>query len=276
MGKTPSEVGRYERERYPEEQEIVVTEVDVRAVPQHPEDPEQIQAEIEQTRAEMSETIDAIQDRLSPQHLKQQAKDTVREQLHEAKDYVYDATVGRAEQTAKGVGSSMMDTIKQNPIPAAIAWLSLGYMFMKSSGSSSNHHRAAYYDYREPRYGYYESSSSGGVRQQASQYAHEAKDQASYYAGQAQHQAQESADWMQQKLHENPLTVAAIALAVGAALGLAVPETQTENQLMGETRDSVMEQAKSMGQDVMHKAQHVAEEAKDSAKQAAKQQGLTS
>lgn len=40
---------------------------------------EQTRAEIESTRAEMHDTIDAIQAKLSPDNLKQQAKDTVRD-----------------------------------------------------------------------------------------------------------------------------------------------------------------------------------------------------
>src|SRR3712207_2351501 len=44
-------------------------------------------AEIERTRADMSETVDAIQERLSPENLKEQPKDRVKE-----------ATVGRADR----------------------------------------------------------------------------------------------------------------------------------------------------------------------------------
>lgn len=50
-------------------------------------EPGQIRAEIQQTRAEMSETIDAIQEKLSPQRVMEQARETVR-----------DATVGRIER----------------------------------------------------------------------------------------------------------------------------------------------------------------------------------
>src|SRR3954471_23622969 len=65
------------------------------------EEPEQIRAQIEDTRAEMSSTIDAIQEKLNPDNVKEQAKEAVRE-----------ATVGRVEdavnnagQTAKGFGA---------------------------------------------------------------------------------------------------------------------------------------------------------------------------
>ncbi|MBW3636145.1 MAG: DUF3618 domain-containing protein, partial [Armatimonadetes bacterium] len=47
---------------------------------------EEIRDEIEHTRAEMSQTIDELQEKLSPQHIKEQVKDSVRE-----------ATIGRAE-----------------------------------------------------------------------------------------------------------------------------------------------------------------------------------
>lgn len=82
---------------------------------------------IEQTRANMSGTIDAIQDRLSPQRLTQQAKDAV-----------YDATVGRVGQTMNDVtesaregGSTLLDTIRQNPIPAALVGIGMGWLIMK-------------------------------------------------------------------------------------------------------------------------------------------------
>ncbi len=39
--------------------------------------PAEIEVNIEQTRAEMSETIDAIQERLSPAHIKELVRDQV-------------------------------------------------------------------------------------------------------------------------------------------------------------------------------------------------------
>jgi len=54
------------------------------------EDAAQIRAQIEQTRSEMSETIDAIQGKLNPDNLKEQAQEMVRE-----------ATVGRAQEAER-------------------------------------------------------------------------------------------------------------------------------------------------------------------------------
>lgn len=101
MGERPGEIGRYERKRYPDEPEVVVSEVEVVVVRHDPQDRAEIRAEIAGTRTEMT---NAIQERLNPQHLREQAKETGREQLGEPKDYMYDATIGRAERTAKGAG----------------------------------------------------------------------------------------------------------------------------------------------------------------------------
>jgi len=148
--------------------ETRVTESDV---VEDAEDPEEIRAEIAQTRSELSETIDAIQERLSPQTLVAEAKDAVRE-----------ATVGRAEQmvsnvgqtvgnaanevvstaedvvstagdTARGATSTIMDTIRENPLPAALAGIGLGWLFMNSRSRSSAP-RSGYYrrEYQVPAY----------------------------------------------------------------------------------------------------------------------------
>lgn len=100
------------------------------------ESPEAIRAEIERTRAEMSETIDAIQERLSPEVLKTQAKEAIRE-----------ATVGKAEQfmsqmeyTARSKGSSMWETIKHNPMPAALAGIGIGWLLMSSRKDDHEYH----------------------------------------------------------------------------------------------------------------------------------------
>jgi uncharacterized protein YjbJ (UPF0337 family) len=117
-------------------------------------DPEtrQIHQDIEDTRVEMDETIDTLQRRLDPERLIAQAKEAALEVTHESVDKakeavrevasdargaVRGATIGRVEQMARdlddmsgGAGSGMMDTIKANPIPAAMVGIGLGWLFM--------------------------------------------------------------------------------------------------------------------------------------------------
>jgi len=109
----------------------------------------EIRAEIEQTRSEMSATIDAIQERLNPQNIVEQAKETVRE-----------ATVGRVENmvsevkdTARETGNSVLDMIQKNPVPAAAIGLGLGWLLTRGggdSGNGSNAYPASYNTYPSP------------------------------------------------------------------------------------------------------------------------------
>ena len=110
------------------------------------DDPAQIRAEIEQTRARMGQTIDQIQERLSPARLKQQTKDTIR-----------DATIGkveemtnRAEYEVKSWRSKIVQTVKDNPVPAALIGVGLGWLIM--ADSDNNHDNYSYDDYRQRPY----------------------------------------------------------------------------------------------------------------------------
>jgi hypothetical protein len=98
---------------------------------------EAIRGDIEDTRANMSSTIDAIQEKLSPQRLTEQAKGAVR-----------DATVGRVQNmasnitdTAKDTGSTLMDTIRANPLPAALIGVGVGWLFMSARRKAAERDR---------------------------------------------------------------------------------------------------------------------------------------
>lgn len=276
------------------------------------DNPNQIRGDIEGTRAQMGQTIDRIQERLSPQRLASEAKDTVRE-----------ATIGKAEQvvsqatgTAKSAGRGFMAAIRENPIPAALAGIGLGWLFFKSRENMPDNQPS------QPRYDGYRVSGGGyggpayrvpvdqgdqasatdrvrdkasqvtgqatdkasqmtsQVTDQAQQMASQAQDKAGQLAEQAQYQAQRARGWLERTWDENPLAMTGLALAAGAVVGMAIPETEPENRLMGQARETVVEKAQGVAQDTMQKAQSVAQQAadaaKDATKDAAQQQGLTS
>jgi len=128
------------------------------------EDTAEIRAGIEETRAEMSETIEAIQDRLNPQHLKEQVKDQVREQFQEVKATVREATIGKAEDMARNMGETLdearyglLETIRQNPVPAALVGIGLGWLFMNRQSAPDRRYnrynnQARYYAGSRPHY----------------------------------------------------------------------------------------------------------------------------
>lgn len=285
-------------------------------------DPDVIRSEIARTRARMSETVDQIQARLAPEHLKQQAQDAIRE-----------ATIGRieemtmtVEQKARNWRSGLVHTIRENPVPAALVGIGLGWLLM--SGRDGDDDYPAYYqerngrhynggsDYR-PYYAHYPREEQGRMesarmrageaidtaqervgemtqqaQERVSSLAHEARDQVRETADQlsdrADHLTQEArarAEEMRfqtrmgmyrakrtfsDTLEENPMAVAAVALAAGALVGIALPSTPVENRWMGETRDRVMDEARTMAQDTVERVKHVAQEAEQAAVDTAK------
>ena len=83
--------------------------------------PRQIHSDIRHTRSEMSETMDALGAKFDPDHLKEEAKDALR-------------------STARDARRSMIDTIKENPFPAAIAGLSVAWLLFGNSNDHSSSH----------------------------------------------------------------------------------------------------------------------------------------
>jgi hypothetical protein len=119
---------------------------------------EQLREEIEETRVELSHTVDAIQERLKPSTLVDQAKE-------QAREAVMGATVGRAEHMMSGAGHkargfqmSIMDTVRSNPVPAAAAALSLGWLWMNRSRGAETEERYMYRERPGRDYGYGQST----------------------------------------------------------------------------------------------------------------------
>jgi gas vesicle protein len=107
-------------------------------------DPAAIRADIRDTRERVGDTLEQIGERLNPNHLKAQVREQVRENVTHLKDQVRDnlrdATIGRVEHMAQNAADrvnearySIADTIRENPIPAALVGIGLGWLFMNRS-----------------------------------------------------------------------------------------------------------------------------------------------
>lgn len=173
---------------------------------------EQIVAQIEDTRSRMSGTIDEIGNRLNPQVVADQAREHIRE-----------ATVGRVERavndagyTAQQTGNTIISTIRENPVPAALAAVGIGWLAMRmrdqQSGADSENRPRAYrgdwYDRRpvsgtEPysgsRYATEPRSGTGGTGEQVAGRAEEVGQQARQAADDIAGQARHSADDVRQQ-----------------------------------------------------------------------------
>jgi hypothetical protein len=98
--------------------------------------------------------------------------------------------------------------------------------------------------------------------------ARDAGDRAAYYGRRARSGFLET-------LHEHPLVLGALGLAVGAAIGAALPATEKEDEWLGDTRDRLTDRAKEAGREQVEKARAAAGAAYSAAREEAERQGLT-
>jgi hypothetical protein len=256
--------------------------------------------DIEQTKEELAGTLSALEEKFSPSQVREavgaelqqmeervrgalaDAKESVKTELKEAvtgaKESLRAATLGRVETFATNVGDTMnaaretlVDTIYNNPLPAAVTGVGLVWLLMNRSrsaragvprwnGSAGQAGTSAGQVARETTgaigQGMQRATDAAGdalhsatdvvtsIAQTASegvqQAAHTVSDSAMALAGTAQHGAKRVERTVQRALQQRPLAVGAAAVAIGTMVGASLPGTSAENRLMGEARDEVL------------------------------------
>lgn len=99
----------------------------------------EIRRDIEQTRDEMSETIDAIQEKLRPASIVSSATQRVKDATTERVRNMTQSAGEAANRMMYGTGGrqeGIMGGIRENPIPAALIGLGAAWWYMNSRGSS--------------------------------------------------------------------------------------------------------------------------------------------
>ncbi|MEW5729946.1 MAG: DUF3618 domain-containing protein [Pseudomonadota bacterium] len=266
-----------------------------------------IQEEIERTRTEMASTLDAIEQKLSPRQLMDQAVDTMRDLASDQ------SRVGHA--------------VRENPIPLALIGLGLAWFaFSATSKRRETTEIEGYEGYegyeagvpssawgspggletsRSSDYGYgyaaasgtsgygaeaeYVGPSTGGggdggqsIKGRASQMTGQASEglsrateqtrrRVSQWSRSARYQASHAADRTWETYQEHPITMGAVAVLLGAAIGAILPRSRTEEEMMGPQARDAMRQAREAAGDLAERAGHVAGTAFDKAKEEAKE-----
>jgi hypothetical protein len=247
----------------------------------------EIRAEIEQTREDMSETIDAIQEKLRPGNIVNEAKERVKsattERVRQMADSAGETAQQAYEQTRQAAGD-LVEGARSNAVPAAMIGVGVAWLLVerfRQNNRRADHRRWRSGSYRAP--GYDESADyrrSTAVPLYGSRHEDEESDygDAGYRARNAASGLSETAadlrertmrtgrrarNQFQRLLHENPLMVGAAAVVVGAAIGMALPETERENEWLGETRDNVVDKAQDVARNAATRAQEAAGEVAD-------------
>jgi hypothetical protein len=199
--------------------------------------PDEILAEIDRTRGEMDRTLSAIEQRLTPGQLVDQGLSYFRE--------------SGANEFVQNLGGAA----KNNPLPVAL--VGIGLTWLMALGRQPAQHQG---------FGAYEAESSGpGMREKASgamrgisERVGSAKSQIGDRASSQWERARGGIDYM---IHEQPLALGAIGIAIGAVLAAAAPRTRKEQELMGEASRSVTEKAKDLGSQQLEKAKETMKQA---------------
>jgi hypothetical protein len=241
----------------------------------------EIRADIEETRLEMGSTLNELGDRLDPGHLIDHAKENVRE-----------ATIGRVEDTARGVSEMVFDTIKRNPIPAALAGVGLAMLWKNRSQESGTSGRISHgtdYGYPArpsnmysgdrsqdpgPKVGDAVSGVGSKVGDAASTVGQTVGGAATAVASGAQQATSEvvqragataeEVGWkLDSFMQANPLAMGAIAVGAGAVVGSLLPETDEEREILGDAS----RQVSAVVRDTVDQATTKAEETFDRAEE---------
>ena len=119
----------------------------VPTVPSDTDDPGVIRHQIKETRVQMGQTIEQIQERLSPENLKEQAKESIRE----AAIGKVEEMTNKAEREMKSWRRRLTHTVKENPVPAALIGIGIGWL-MISDSDSDDYDSEYYYSSNVNRY----------------------------------------------------------------------------------------------------------------------------
>jgi Protein of unknown function (DUF3618) len=224
----------------------------------------EILGEIEQTRREMGATLNELGERLTPGHLVYQAKENIRE-----------ATVGRLEDTTRGMSDMVFETIKRNPIPTAMAGIGLAMLWRNRTGQASDARDGAYHHPGLPSTAYFadEKQDLGSKVSDAATTVGEGVGGAvSSIAGGAQQATGEVVEragatakevgWkLDSFMQASPLAMGAIAVGAGAVIGSLIPETEPEREVLGDASRQVgttlrdtLDEASSKAEDAFDKA----------------------
>jgi Protein of unknown function (DUF3618) len=258
--------------------------------------PQEVQREVQQSRADAEETLEAIQERLSPGQMFEQVVDYMRSS--NGSDFV------------RNLGTMVRD----NPVPVALVGTGLVWLMLSSSRSTRRQ-----YDGEDDLPGSYgETHYGGGLSEDARQGAgwsesasetardfsegaragaRSVRDRAGRLGASARHRVSEAGEQLWQgardagdragyygqrarrgffdTLHEQPLVLGALGLAAGAAIGAALPKTEREDEWLGESRDLLKERAKEVGWEQVERARAAAGAAYSAAREEAERQGLT-
>ena len=229
------------------------------------QDPATLTEEIDATREDAGQTLDALQEKLSPAQLFDQSLTYLTE---------------RGYDLACGIGRAA----REHPVPFALAAAgALWYLSRRGSGDELEIELDE--DLEVETLGGLEGMESGdqaymgemggqteSVARRATQRARAAAGRARAAAGRATdvvgRGTRRAGGEFSRMLHEQPLLIGAIGLAVGAAIATLVPVSGREEELLGDRSERLVRRAKEKAHEQVDRARDKARRAAEAARSA--------
>jgi len=264
--------------------------------------------ELELTRADMTSTLDAIQERLDPEIIAEHAKDTaqdvtdyaIREARQVAREIIDHArvqateavrdvtgqatlalrasTIGKVEMmarnatdTAGGLRQTVVETIKANPMPATVVGLCLGWMLLnRPSGSGSLQGAAANAaEHTAGQVAVRAQETVGQVADQVQGTADQVMDQVHETSGQMFDQVQEQASRAQGFLQRQLEANPLLVGAVAVAVGGVLAGTVRSTPRENQLLGDTRDRLMGTARDLTQETMHKVGRVVDEAQQAA-------
>lgn len=243
--------------------------------------PQEIEADIAETRQRIGEDIDAISYKLSPERLREQAQTTLHDAQEVVMNKVQEVTQSVAD-SAQERASGLLDLITDNPLPAALIGVGVGLLAAGGATAASGSGSSA------PRDSY---NARSGSSRYVSGYSEDVSDmydndligakslpkpdgsrsyggtQGYSSSGSSTNPARQAKRGLARLVDEQPLAVGAVSLLIGAAIGMSMPGSRLENEMMGERSDTLIGEAKSAVSGVAEVAKETVSQAQASAKE---------
>jgi hypothetical protein len=248
----------------------------------------EIEKEVDAARREVTETVEAIEDKLSPGQLIDKVLPLFRQ--------------SGASATMAHYGKSLTHSAQANPVPfllvgAGLAWMALsssqtsrprvsshapsydGPAGASAGGEESDHGRAhhAMDSVRDNMAG--AADSARHLLHDLNDKAHSAYDKAADGASRAASDAASSARRYASQGRdlalEHPLILGLAGFTLGAAIGAAFPASDLENEVAGKYSDKVKKDVETAAREQVDRAGDIVSAAATAARDAAKDAGLT-
>jgi hypothetical protein len=247
-------------------------------------DPATLSQEIDETRADVGETLDALQAKLSPRQL-----------FDQAVSYCSD----RGYELTRRIG----DAAREHPVPMALAGAGLLWFFsarrrrqddefyveeayvlddeydddlyveggtagrterLKSAADSARRRAAGAAGALKDR----AAGAASTIRERASGAASTLRQGAGRASGAMRNRAQRAGDGFGQLSQEQPLLLGAVGFVIGAAIAAILPSSQAEDELLGEVSDRAFERAKQKSGEQYEKVRETVKRAAEGARRA--------